>query len=260
MYYLFADETNTTPKSDKGVKFFVYGGLIVPADKISLIDNEIRQLRHEAGYLKTDSLKFSANSRPKTLSDEEFAVIKQKLIGLCIKHECKLLLYVVHHEIAKSTGINKTIKWGADHIISKFHNFLETKQADGIVIIDRLSNTAEYQLLIEKFTIGLTYPDKVVSLDRIKLFASSCDNASHLSSLSDVLLGAFRYCINNPATSQASKTMMQNLVMLIWSVKNGSDIDPFERGLTFRPLPDTVTIPKYKKDYDQLVEHLNALL
>ncbi len=169
----------------------------------------------------------------------------------------------MHHEIAKSTGIEKTIKWGADHIISKFHNYLVDRVSDGIVIVDRLAEETQYSLFVEKFTTGLVYADKTVPLERIKLYASSCDNASHLNSLSDIVIGSFRYCINNPLNSEAAKKMMGNLVQLIWGNKHRSNpdhIDPFEKGLTFRPRPEDIRVPEYKKDYDLLLENLNSLL
>ena len=262
MYYLFADETNTTPKYDRGVKFFIYGGLIVPADQLSSIDSEIRKLRNDKGYLPTDSLKFDSHSRPSSVSAEDFGKIKNQIVELAINKGCVALLYVAHHEIAKGPGLATTIKWGADHIISKFHNFLNTKRDAGIMILDRLSDTAEYSMLTEKFTTGLIYPDKTVPLERIKIFASSCDNASHLSSLADIVIGSFRYCINDPANFEASKVMMGNLVKLVWADKDksGEHLYPFEKGLTFRPRPETVTIPQYKADYDLLLKHLNTLL
>lgn len=264
MYYLFADETNTTPKHDQRVTFFVYGGLIVPDSEISSIDQEIRRIRTENGYSNTDSLKFDSRTRPEEVSIEAFGKIKNEIVELAASKGCVLLLYVCHHEIARNIGLGTTIKWGADHIISKFNRFLAAKDSEGIVVMDRLSDTTEYSLLVEKFTKGLIYPQKgtTVPLERIKLFASSCDNASHLSSLADIIIGTFRYCINDPANYEAAKVMMANLVKLVWADKSidGKHLYPFEKGLTFRPRTETVKHPPYKADYDALLAHLNTLL
>lgn len=238
----------------------MYGGLIVPDEKISEIDEDIRRIRSENGYLNSDSLKFDTRTRPENVSIENFSAVKNSIVELAISKGCILLLYVVHHEIAKSRGLSTTIKWGADHIISKFHKFLEVKVEDGIVIVDRLSDTSEYGLFIEKFTTGLIYADKTVPLNKIKLFASSCDNASHLSSLADIVIGSFRYCINDPANFSAAKNMMGKLVKLIWATREGEKLFPFEKGLTFRPIPDEVTTERYKQDYDILLDHINSLL
>lgn len=259
MYFLFADETNTRPKYKEGVKFFVYGGLIIPGGKLLEMDTEICALREKYGYKNDDSLKFDTNSRPAHVSKEDFAKIKAEIVSLCIRLECKLLLYVVLHKIARKTGLPTTIKWGADCIFQKFNNYLLEKQSNGMAFVDRMSDTSEYKILTEKFTLGLKYPSGTKPLKRIRLYASSCDNASHFNSVADVVLGTFRYCINRPFNTGAAKTMMKNLLQLIWSVRiKPGVLDPFERGLTFSPR--NPSDPAYKAEYADLTKQINALL
>ncbi|MEX2368912.1 MAG: DUF3800 domain-containing protein [Candidatus Paceibacterota bacterium] len=260
MDFLFADETNVQPSEKNNVKFFVYGGLIVPVKSIDAIHEKVSLIRDQYGYKYTDSLKFDSRSRPDNVSIEDFSSIKNELIEYAIKMDCCSLFYVVHHEIAKNQDMQVITKWGADHIVSKFNNRLQERDKQGVVIMDRLPNSEEYGFLSEKFSTGLVYEDKTTSLDKIRLFAASCDNASNLSSMSDIVLGSFRYCVNNPSNFQAAKKMMKNLVRLIWSGKKGSTIHPFEKGLTFRPQPSDVKVPKYKSDYDTLLTQLNSLL
>jgi len=260
MYLLFTDETNLTEQENLGIKFFAYGGLIIPLEKINVIDKAIRKLRTDYGFKVTDSLKFDSNTRPENISPAKFAEIKSKVINICIEMDCKFLVYVVLHKIAKTQGINKTVKWGADHIVGKFNHYLTEKKSDGMVFVDRLSDVGEYKFLSEKFTIGLVVKEKTVALSNIKLFSSTCDNASNLSSAMDIVLGSFRYCINRPLNELSAKVMIKEIIKLFWADKEGEDINPFEKGLTFRPSPKKITVPSYKEEYQALIDHINSLL
>lgn len=258
MHLLFTDETNLTPDVETKVKFFAYGGLIVPLKNFLSIDEKITKLREEYGYKKTDSLKFSSKNRPKDVTPEKFAQIKDSVIDICLEEGCKFLVYVVLHEIAEKQTINKTLKWGADHIVGKFNYYLSSEKSKGFVFVDRLSDKTEYHFLSEKFTKGLLTKEKEIELKNIRLFGSSCDNASNLSSAMDIVLGAFRFCINQPSNQQPAKIMMNKVVKLLWADRTETVINPFEKGLTFRP--KTVTVPTYKAQYDSLIDQINSLL
>lgn len=260
MYLLFTDETNVSPKHDARIKFLVYGGLIVPFDKALALDESISKIRKDSGYLLTDSLKFDSHSRPSNVSPEQFAEIKNQIINLCIDLNCKFLVYVVLHKIAENQGLTTTIKWGADHIVGKFNFFLQTNNSAGMVIVDRLSDVSEYSFLTEKFTKGLIVGDKTIPLNNIKLLSSTCDNASHFSSAMDIVLGSFRYCINQPYNLESARVMIKNITKLIWADKHEQGINPFEKGLTLRPKSEGIKVPEYKKEYNDLITHINSLL
>lgn len=77
----------------------------------------------------------------------------------------------------------------------------------------------------------------------------------------DIVLGSFRYCINQPFNQESAKEMIKNITTLLWADKSGEDsIDPFEKGLTFRPRPEDVKSTVYKQEYKALVDHINSLL
>jgi hypothetical protein len=70
--------------------------------------------------------------------------------------------------------------------------------------MDRLPKGSEFDYLSEKFTKGLSLPrGEAQALDRIVMFSSTCINASHVSSVMDIVLGTWRYCINQPKTTAA---------------------------------------------------------
>lgn len=257
MHILFTDETNL--KASDKVEFFSYGGLIVPVDKMAELHNRISEIRESAGYQPSDRLKFDTNSRPKHISVENATKAKKDVISACIDSNCKFIAYVVLHKIAQSTAIEKTIQWGADHVIGKFNYFLQCQKSHGIVAMDRLPDGVEFDYLSGKFSCGLELQDgEIINLDKITLFSSTCINASHVSSAMDIVLGSWRYCINNPLNTDAAKSMMMDLTKLIWCRRDGEHLYAFEKGLIFRP--KMIKSSAFKQKYDNLLSHINNLI
>lgn len=257
MHLLFTDETNLP--ADPNAKFFAYGGLIVPADQMVPLDGLIAAARKQAGYQPNDELKFETHARPKAVSVDACSTAKHAVVQACIDCGCKFIVYVVLHAIAKNTPQKELISWGADHVIGKFNFFLSQNASHGIVVVDRLPGAAEFSYLSTKFTEGLKFKgEDSVPLDRVKLFASSCCNASHISSAMDIVLGSFRYCINQPKNIDAAKTMMANVTRLIWHRRDGDTIHALELGLIFRP--KEIKLEKYKAEYASLIAQINSLI
>lgn len=257
MYILITDETNNN--ANEQVKFFIYGGVIIPQNVIQMLDAEVNIIREKYGYQRCDSFKFESRSRPSQVTQENSNKAKEEIIKLCLELGCRFIIYVALHDVIKNTKIDKSILMGADHVIGRFNKFLTENASYGLCFIDRLSNSAEYKYMSSKFTKGLDIPDtKTVSLDRIILYASTCNNASNLSSVVDILLGAFRYSINSPSNVEIAKNLMGKLVTMLWHTREGNDIYALEKGLIFRP--KSIKLQKYQSEYDQLLDHLNKLI
>jgi len=258
MHILFTDETNVVPQAN--AKFFAYGGLLIKLERLDELHLGLRQISSDAGYKPGDQLKFDTHARPQHVTFENATIVKQRIIDLCIALECKFIVYVVLHAIAKGKDPALLVRWGADHVIGKFQYFLVQSDSHGIVAVDRLPNGNEFTFLTDKFSFGLTFHDgdEPVPLDRIRLFASTCINASYASSAMDIVLGSFRYCINNPFNELAARQMMKKLSQLIWCTRTGDNMFPFEMGLIFRP--KNVNHEPYKKEYDGLLAHINELM
>jgi hypothetical protein len=257
MYLLLTDESNL--RQTERVKFFTYGGLIIHSSNLPALHEAIKSIREEHKYRPTDKLKFDSNSRPEHISTDEFAIIKRKVITECIRCDCKFIAYVVLHNIARNAPIEQTIQWGADHVIGKFNFFLQCNNSHGMVAIDRLPNGVEFDYLSRKFTAGLTFQgEDPVILNKIVLFSSTCINASHANSAMDIVLGSWRYCINQPFNLQAAKTMMGDLAKLLWCERDGEYLYAFEKGLIFRP--QNIRQDDYRVEYDALLTHINVLL
>ena len=253
MHILFTDETNLS--ATDAVRFFVYGGVFFDVAKLPAIDDGIEAIRREAGYELGHEFKFDTRSRPSCVSADDCTTAKNAVLELAAATECRFMACVTHHEIAKKRTQTQLITHGANTVLGAFNRFLTGAGDRGMCIVDRLSDSSEYRYLTEKYTVGLTFPDgHTRRLDRIALFAASCIGASNAASLVDIVLGAFRYCINNPRNVAAAHVMMAKLACLLWS-KDGLFLD---RGIILRPAK--VQVPEYKRAYDALVEHLRSLL
>lgn len=257
MYVLLTDESNLEP--GENIKFFTYGGLIVPLANVAALHQQVSQIRKDAGYESADRLKFETKSRPKQVSVEVATAAKKAVVTAAIDSGCKFIAYVVLHAIAKNQDIQTNIQFGANSVIAKFNTYLTQEKSHGLVATDRLPKGTEFEYLAEKFTKGLALQKgEAQELDRVVMFSSTCINASHLSSVMDIVLGTWRYCINQPLNTEAAKDMMSQLVKLIWHIPMGENIFAHERGLLFRP--KEVNHPPYKAEYDALLKHLNSLL
>jgi hypothetical protein len=259
MYILLTDETNLP--ADPGAKFFVYGGLFFRIDRLPDLDRVISRIRRDHGYQPGDELKFETNARPDHVTIQQARDAKHLVVHACLDIDAQFIAHVVLHSIARNRTQDELISWGANTVIGKFNHYLDEQGDYGICVVDKLPINADHRYLSNKFSFGLELPGgERVSLTRIKLLASTCINASHASSAMDIVLGSFRYCINNPANLDAAKEMMVNVTRLIWHVRDGDNIRAMERGLIFRPKLENILVAEYRREYNALLEHINSLI
>ncbi|HEV3243872.1 MAG TPA: hypothetical protein VGZ31_05620 [Chthoniobacterales bacterium] len=258
MHCLLTDETNTEP-SERG-KFFIYGGLFFPFAKFDDLDAGIAAIRKKAGYERGDSFKFDTNFRPAHVSVEASTQAKKELVQLCLDSGCKFIALVILHKIIDRQHPEHKYLWAANEVIGRFNRFLAEEAKDtGIVLIDTLPLKQQWQFLTEKFVKGLPlHTGGCTSLPRIRLYASTCLNASYLGSAIDVVLGSFRYCINAPSNRQRAAEMMRRVLQLMWHSRAGNRIFVREKGLILRP--EKIIVDSYRKEYDQLREEITNLI
>jgi hypothetical protein len=84
------------------------------------------------------------------------------------------------------------------------------------------------------------------------------DGTLHLCSVADILLGAFRYCVNEPENEEAGKAMFPTLMEMMWKRTHAGQTYVNEGGLVFRP--QEVQVAKYKAEYDGLATRLQGYL
>lgn len=261
MYLLIADETNQQCSVD--AQFFVYGALFFPIEKLPNIDEGIRNIRNKFGYRSNDVFKFDTRSRPDHISIPQCTEAKSAILDLCREMDCKFIVHVILHEIMRHQPFDVKCYWAADYVFGRFNTFLTNETRDcGICIIDTLSTQDQYKYLTDKFSVGLTIQPsgRVVPLSKIKMFGTSSLGACNANSAMDIVLGSFRYCINNPRNPQAAKTMMGKVMDLLWHKKSGDTIYALDRGLSIRPKINQINNPEYKQKYIDLINHINDLI
>ncbi len=258
MFLMFGDEADA--EQSRGQKFFVYGAIFIPTNSVAALHAEVEKARKAAGFADTDSLKSASRTRPKHISSDVHRDLKGQVMK--VAHEIgnvKFCAQVTLHELARNQKHDDLVLFGANTVLGKFNSFLDEGRSFGYALLDRIPVENPYRYLKEKFQVGLTFPDgKSIRLDRILGVAHTVDGSSHMCSVADVLLGAFRYCVNEPDNEEAGKAMFPTLMSMMWKrVRNGK-IYVNDCGLVFRPA--NVKEEKHKVEYDFLQARLQSYL
>ncbi len=252
MQILFTDETNLIESSEG--KFFIFGGIVVDSEKVAVINDGIQHIREKYGFSDNDILKFETRSKPSQVSMEDFNDAKSEVVNLCVENGVLFLCYLIHHKIIK-----KELKFESaiNHITSGFNKYLLEKNDVGICIYDRMPDiSSQFSLLKDNFMTGLSLPDKKIKMDRIKLHAISSVGTSHLMSATDIILGSFRYCINNPKNRSLAALFINKISRLVWGERRDGHIYCIGAGIILRPRASNV----YQTDYKELIDDINLLL
>lgn len=230
MRLLLADETNSNPDTSD---FFIYGGLHFDIETMPELDDAIREKRRCKGYRRGDDLKW--NGQPEDVSPEEHASIKDSLLDLAQEHNAQFIPVMVLYELIEDT--KKPIQWVRcmRDLLGQFKFSLDDGES-GIAVMDHLpegGEEEEKEMLENAFSYGLTFGgDNYVRLDDIKLISTTYSKASHVSSLLDIVLGAFQFCINNPGHSKSPYIF--NKVARITKGYKGDTFN-YEYGIVLRP-------------------------
>jgi hypothetical protein len=235
------------------------GAMFVPTNSIPALHAEVERLRAKAGMSPTESLK-SATRRPKSLTADSHRALKQDVMKAAKEignvHFCA---QVTLHDLARNQTHDDRVLWGANTILGKFNTFLREQKSYGFAILDRMPVKTPYEYLTEKFQVGMAFSDRPSArFDRILGFSHAADGTSHLCSVADILLGAFRYCVNEPDNEEAGKAMFPTLMEMMWKRTENGRVYVNECGLVFRP--QEVQAPKFKAEYDALAERLQSYL
>jgi hypothetical protein len=165
---------------------------------------------------------------------------------------------VTLHESARNQSHDDVVLWGANTVLGKFDAFLGENSTYGYAILDRLPVEHSYRYIKEKFQRGMTFPDRSpIRLSRILGFAQEVNGSSHMCSVADIMLGAFRYCVNEPGNPDAGKAMFPILMEMMWKRDQGVSTVVNDYGLVFRPA--TIDETKYQTDCDALASRLFIL-
>ena len=174
-----------------------------------------------------------------------------------------MIVYVVLHDIAKNKPQEEVMSMAYNSLFAHFDSkFLVAHNSKGVVCIDRGKDQFVFSYLQDKHQQGVTYVDgNAHQLERIMHYSVTTDGASHLSSLVDIALGGFRFCVNlskqpNKEVKQAlANSLLKPLSKALWS----GDYNGQRQVTGFGYLPHPrgeIRIESYKEKYKTLAEDL----
>lgn len=262
MYTFITDETNRQESEDGG--FFIYGGLIFSSEQMKQVTDDIEAIRTRYGFKPRDDLKFNTRSRPPHVSQQDHAMAKNDVIETCLTAEVQFIAYMVLHKVAQDEKDKG--EWALNSALYAFGGkFLREKKDYGMVIIDRLpQKDRPYEMLKRKFQEGLRMQSTgdAVKLERVLMYPTTCDGASHLSSAVDIVLGSLRWVVNQRKTlpsGDLSQKMLEKVGKMMYHRESGEVWYVREYGLILRP-KNYPGHPPYRQEYEDLVAYLTRLV
>lgn len=256
MQLMFVDEADV--EQGRNQLFYVAGAIFVGADRARALSDAVFQIRDARGFRAGDPLKFAGRNRPEHVALDDHRDAKRDVMAAAAEHGVTFCAYVMLHELAQEQGQDRLVQYGANTLLGKFNEFCgQAGVGPGIAMFDRMPVGNEFAFYREKFSRGLTFPNRAnVRLENVISYASTCDGASNLSSVMDIVLGAFRYCVNEPERDVAGRQLLPQVTRLMW---RGEGDNPLrERGLVMRP--QNVRVDEHRAHYEALRVRLNGLL
>lgn len=256
MYWFFTDETNREPQQGG---FFIYGGLVLMPEQVVELHTAVSQIRNDFGYQDTDPLKFATKSRPGHMTQEAWTISKRTLLEVAVDIGVDMIVYVVHHRIAAGKSPDDRLGYALNAVLRHFNSkYLAGASDYGAVCVDRLDPTF-FRYLESRFQRPLEFASSGYAprLDRIVHYSMSSDGASHITSVVDIALGAFRYCANaamGQGSDRVAAQMLPLVARLMWHSRKG----PGGRigGYGLIQYPKEVRSPLYRQDYRRLISGL----
>lgn len=259
-YWFHIDETNLSANEGD---FLIVGGLAMTTAQMMRADHEIQSIRNKYGFGPSDKFKFASRSCPAQVSKDDFRKAKEEAISLLEPLGIRLMLYVVLHEIAANKPQAEFLSMAYNSLFAHFDlRFLNTHKSKGVVCVDRIHDSFIFDFLKSKHQNGLSMHDgRSVPLDRIMHYSVSTDGASNISSLVDISIGAFRYCVNlskSPEKDSKSEMAIQMLGPLskaLWhKVENEKRV---VAGYGYLAYPrNEVRVEAFRQKYHTLAEDL----
>ena len=252
-YILYTDESNNDGTKD----FFILGGVFFPVDQLTAIHSLVVACRYDNGFQPEDDFKFNTHSRPDHVSQEQHLAAKaQLLVGLAAL-DLRFMVVAALRDIAADP--RQRWEFQGNSLLLTFDKFCAQRKSNGIVIFDRTSEGFDYAR--EKFKTGVKYKSggQFDFSERLNLFAQSCIGASHIGSVVDVVLGAFRFCVNDVTGAAKGTTAMLPAVLSLMYFREFKG-RPVILDYGFMLRPQHVVMAAYKAKYEELTERLNRVM
>ncbi|MFV1876662.1 DUF3800 domain-containing protein [Nioella sp.] len=242
--------------------YLVYGAVYVPSENAKSICDKIRALKSEYGFAPDDPLKFSTGTIPKTVTRENHAAIKSKVLEVARTYQVKASCYVVFHDVAKNQGKETKLKYAINTLCSNFDSFIrQSEKHTGIAFFDRTTDFKQELYFKEILAHGLPkYDNTRIPIPRIIAINSTQEGLSPLNSLCDIVVGSLRFVFNEPDKDIVGEKLFNQLSGLLWGNKSpdGKTWYVLNKGLIFRP--KTIDVPMYEADKQTTISMLKKYM
>jgi len=253
LYLFLSDETNTTPTDS--AQFLIFGAAVVPMAQAAEVVRGVQQIRLEAGYPAKAEFKFDTRSRPPNVSKPAFDAAKSNVLDLAFKCGVRFMACMVHHGIAARIDAKNRPLWSLKTLLCEFDLFLSREKTTGICAVDRFDTA---HAILSMILAGGVDPSGDLGkfqrdLSNIWMYSVTSISCSHLCSICDIVLGAFRYCVNStPPADVARKIYPQVRRLFMHAPRDPRTIEGW--GLFLRPKNLKAKI--YVDAYDRVRAHL----
>lgn len=254
MYIMIADEAD----QDGSREFLVYAAVFFPAEHLKKLADGVSELRTKYGYENGDSLKFTSGRIPDGVTRENHLEIKKKIIALAIECGCKTSCYVIPHAIAKGQPHENKLKFGLNTLLTTFEKFLrENGEVAGTAYFDHTTDYKQNEYIKDISRHGVLKEDGGrISLSHIVAMGITQDGMSHLNSVTDIVVGSFRWVINEPNKDVVGAELLRQLSGLLWGKMNDGVLKVQERSLVIRP--QKIRSPQIKADVQAFIDRLTT--
>ncbi len=249
MYILVTDETNATTSNSNPNDYFISGGLILSSEKIFDLHKKIGDARRTKNYQSRDLLKFETNSKQ----------LKNDVIDICKQIGGLLITVLTPHTIA--TDPKQKYQWNHNQVVGKYHKFLLDRNVWGICMCDPIEGARQHFAELFQNGLYISRTNKSVPLPNIVAYTTAHIESSHLMSALDVVLGAFRWSVNNFKSKNTecrdiAQALLVKISDLIWC--DATPTYPTETiqefGLTVRPMG----IEKQRPELQEIINFIET--
>ena len=263
MYLMYADETDH--HQEGAAPFFLYGAVFIPADVATDLSNFVAVTRTAAGFRPGDIFKFASAGLPIHVTRQAHTHAKREVVRYAGELGVTFSVNVVLHALARTRPHDTLVEWGANTMLGAFNTFLRERVDTGLAFLDRLPIAGSDDYIKERFGCGLDIaprsgrPGSRQPLDRILGIHPSIQGASHFASVADVVLGSFRYCVNELERDQAPRQILPPLVRMMWRTTHRPQ-QPTVRDARIIIRPMRIDNDELREQYDTLIRRLDAFL
>ena len=126
-----------------------------------------------------------------------------------------------------------------------------------MALFDNTTDFKQSNHLKDAFNLGLLkYDDTRIPLKNIVKVGTTNAGMSHLNSVTDIVVGSFRFVVNEPDKDEVGMFLYQRLAQLMWGRLDQKGVFKIEeRGLVIRP--QKIEMNKYKADIASFISRMN---